>query len=271
MAGNKEKTKDEPAEITELRLRLDEAEETLMAIRQGEVDALVVSGPNGDQIYALQGAEHPYRVLVESINEGALTLTERGTIIYCNEAFAGMSGTPSRKLVGSSFRALVSERDFERFDILWKNALLGTATEEIDLKLKGGRLPVYLSCSRRVQQDEVLIVFAIASDITERKKAQEALKKAHDELEIRVEQRTVELSNLNDALKKEIEIRKRAEEEIRRHVEELRISNEELEDFNSAAVGRELRMVELKREVNELSVQLGQPLRYELDFVDDES
>ncbi len=116
--------------------------------------------------------------------------------------------------MGSSFRALVSERDFERFDILWKNALLGTATEEIDLKLKGGRLPVYLSCSRRVQQDEVLIVFAIASDITERKKAQEALKKAHDELEIRVEQRTVELSNLNDALKKEIEIRKRAEEKF---------------------------------------------------------
>ncbi len=65
-----------------------------MAIRQGEVDALVVSGPNRDQIYALQGAEHPYRVLVESINEGALTLTERGTIIYCNEAFAGVVGYP---------------------------------------------------------------------------------------------------------------------------------------------------------------------------------
>ena len=251
-------------------MRLDEAEETLLAIRQGEVDALVVSGPKGDQIYTLQGSEHPYRVLVESINEGALTLTELGTIIYCNEAFAVMSGTTSGKLVGSLFRELVSERDLERFDILWKNALLGTATEELDLKLKGGRLPVYLSCSKRVQ-DEVLIVFAIASDITERKKAQDALKTAHDELEIRVEERTLELSKLNDELKKEIAVRKAAEEEVRRRVEELRVSNEELEDFNSVAVGRELRMVELKREVNELSVQMGKPPRYELDFVDDES
>lgn len=265
MAGKKEIKKDALGEESGLRLRLEEAEETLRAIRQGEVDALVVSGPSGDQIYTLQGAEHTYRVLVESINEGALTLTERGTIIYCNEAFAGMSGVPSGKLVAGSFRDLVSEKDKEKFDILWKNALQGTGIGEIELKYNGG-LPVYLSCNRRVE-DEVLTVFAIATDITERKKARDALKKAHDELELRVEERTAELSDLNRELKKEIEIRKAAEEEIKRHVEKLGLSNEKLKRFNRAAVGRELRMVALKKEVNELRAQLGQPPRYKLDFV----
>ena len=66
----------------DVRLRLEEAEETLRAIRTGKVDALVVSGPQGDQVYSLKGAEQPYRVFVEAMNEGAVTLGPEGTILY---------------------------------------------------------------------------------------------------------------------------------------------------------------------------------------------
>ncbi len=59
------------AEIDELRLRLQEAEETLEALRTGAVDALVVSSDEGEQVYTLQGADQTYRHLVENINEGA--------------------------------------------------------------------------------------------------------------------------------------------------------------------------------------------------------
>jgi two-component system CheB/CheR fusion protein len=64
----------------------------------------------------------------------------------------------------------------------------------------------------------------------------------------------------------DITFRKRAEDELRQRAEELRSSNEELERFNGASVGRELRMIELKREVNELCLQAGLPPRYPLDF-----
>lgn len=64
--------------------------------------------------------------------------------------------------------------------------------------------------------------------------------------------------------------RKRVEEEIRRRVEELRATNEELERFNRASVGRELRMIEMKREVNELCRLAGQPSRYSLVFDEDQ-
>ena len=56
--------------------------------------------------------------------------------------------------------------------------------------------------------------------------------------------------------------RRRAEAEVRRHGEELRAANQELSRFNEAMVGRELRMIELKQEVNALCAMLGQPPRY---------
>ena len=61
-----------------------------------------------------------------------------------------------------------------------------------------------------------------------------------------------------------------AEQQIRRHVEELRTSNEELERFNAAMVDRELRMVELKKEVNALCARLGDSDRYPLDFTEEQ-
>ena len=71
----------------------------------------------------------------------------------------------------------------------------------------------------------------IIGEIVNRKKAEQALQKAHDELERRVEERTLELSIINDQLKAEIEVRKRAEEELKKLSEELARSNTDLRDF----------------------------------------
>jgi hypothetical protein len=68
--------------LEEMLARVSELEETLRAIRMGEVDAVVVSSPIGDQVFTLQGAEHPYRILVETIDEGAATLSPDGTVLY---------------------------------------------------------------------------------------------------------------------------------------------------------------------------------------------
>ena len=62
------------SEISRLRDTLREAQETLDAIRSGEVDAVVVSGTNGNQIYSLTSAEQPYRIYVERMQEGAVTV-----------------------------------------------------------------------------------------------------------------------------------------------------------------------------------------------------
>ncbi|RJQ23276.1 MAG: PAS domain S-box protein [Nitrospiraceae bacterium] len=199
--AKKEKTKAELYhEIEELRIRLREAEETLDAIRSGAVDALVVSAPGGDQVYTLLGAEHTYRVLVESIHEGALTLTEDGVIIYSNRAFAGMAATSCGNLVGVRLRELITDKYLEIFDTLWQNVLLENAPAELELKSDGGSLPVYISCSTRLT-DGVPSVFAIVTDISERKKAEKALREINETLEQRVVERTAELQAANASLR----------------------------------------------------------------------
>src|SRR5579859_1675473 len=106
------------AENERLRARLDEVEETLRAIQSGEIDALVVQGQEGNQIFTLQGAERPYRVLVESMQEGALTLSVQGTILYCNHRFADMVGSPLEKVLGADMKSLIVVTDQALFQDL---------------------------------------------------------------------------------------------------------------------------------------------------------
>src|SRR5271167_1597622 len=95
-------------ELEALRDRLAEAEDMLRAIRAGEVDAIVVQDEGAPAIYTLKGAADPYRLLVEQMSEGALTLSSDGVILYCNDAFARMIGRTRERLIGTLFVSLVS-------------------------------------------------------------------------------------------------------------------------------------------------------------------
>ncbi|MCG6534507.1 MAG: PAS domain-containing protein, partial [Syntrophales bacterium LBB04] len=103
------------AENQELRERLHEAEETLRAIQEGEVDALVLSKPQGEIVYVSQGAEHPYRVFVEAMNEGAASLGSEGMILYCNDRFAEMLQLPADRVIGSPIHRFISPADRSSF------------------------------------------------------------------------------------------------------------------------------------------------------------
>src|ERR1700693_5509723 len=100
-------------QVTDLHARIAELEETLRAIRMGEVDAVLVSGPHGDQVFTLQGAEHPYRLMVETIDEGAATLADDGTVLYANRSFAEIFDTPLEKFIGAPLNDFVVGEDRE--------------------------------------------------------------------------------------------------------------------------------------------------------------
>src|SRR6185369_9880444 len=99
---------DSEAPASELRARLSEAEEMLLAIRQGEIDALVVEGASGNQVYTLHSAEEPYRNLVEQMQEGAVVLSAAGDILYCNARFAELVGEPIEAVVASRFDRFIN-------------------------------------------------------------------------------------------------------------------------------------------------------------------
>src|SRR3954452_15991001 len=96
-------------QVAELRRRLEEAEETIRAIREDEGDAFVVSRGEAERVVTLESADRPYRVLVESMQQGALTLSADGTILYGNPRFAALLGRPQEGLTGMALLDLVLE------------------------------------------------------------------------------------------------------------------------------------------------------------------
>lgn len=157
-------------ELEQLRARLEEAEETIEAIRNGKVDALVVSGPRGEQIYTLHGADHSYRVLLEDMNEGAATLLPDGAVLYCNKAFADMLKMPIEKVIGFSIYDLIDRSDRQGFKDLLSQGERAKARAEIAFHLNDETLkPAYCSISS-VQIDELSCLCLTAMDLTEQKR-----------------------------------------------------------------------------------------------------
>jgi PAS domain S-box-containing protein len=170
------------AEIEELKARLAEAEETLNAIRSGEVDALVVSGSDGDQVFTLKGAEMPYRILVEEMNQGALLLAPDGTILYANNRFALLSKTPLEHVIGSSWQQFFSPDKHPQLESCLKTAGPVSPGEELNLQAAdGSSCPVHLS-SRIMRASGVEGFSVIVTDLTERRLSENALRKTSEEL-----------------------------------------------------------------------------------------
>ncbi len=162
-------------EVDALRARLKEAEDALRAIRSGEVDATVFPAPQGDRVFTLRGAERPYRIFVEKMNEGAVTLKADGTILYANQCFAKMVRMPLNTVIGSSIHALVTPTDQQRFEILVHQGLTRTSKGEISLRAADGIL-VPTTCSlNALPMPEAEGVCLIATDITDRKQREEAM------------------------------------------------------------------------------------------------
>ena len=104
--------------VETLRARLAEAEDMLRAIRRGEIDALIVEGAGGSQVYTLHSADEPYRNLVEQMQQGAVVLANTGDILYCNARFAALVGEPLEAVVGTRIDRFVNASDRDDFEAL---------------------------------------------------------------------------------------------------------------------------------------------------------
>jgi PAS domain S-box-containing protein len=171
-----------PASSLSPEARLAEAEETLRAIYEGEVDALVVHRPEGEQIYTLKGAETPYRLLLEAMNEGAITLSQDGTILYCNSRFAQMAGRPMEQVIGCTCQPCFSADEYTAFQDLLKKAeedgVQGTFTLQT---AQGAGLSVKVSV-RPFRLDEADGFSVLVTDISELKRSEKALRESNEKL-----------------------------------------------------------------------------------------
>jgi PAS domain S-box-containing protein len=150
------------SDIDPLLIRLEEAEETLRAIRSGEVDALVIMGPTGEQVFTLKGADHAYRVIVEAMAEGALTLSIDGTILYCNRSFAELVKAPLQQVIGASVKNFFVSQD--PLQTMLEQKTTGRAEGRIQTA-EGRTVPVFASLNH-VVIDETPCLSLIVADLT---------------------------------------------------------------------------------------------------------
>ena len=169
------------AENDQLRQRLEEAEQLIDAIRDGEVDAFAIANDSESKIYTLQTGDYAYRVLIEEFGEGALNVTEDGLIVYTNQAFCDLMQLPYEKVIGSHFADYVPAEFKELFSTLFKQALKGKSRGEISLKPDGRFIPVYISLT--TLQPNLPTVGMVITDFSEKKKNEEIILQYQQNLE----------------------------------------------------------------------------------------
>ncbi len=176
-------------ELADLRRRLEEAEDTLRAIRNGEVDALVVDDPHGEVIYTLSTADYPYRLMIDEMNQGAVSVSPDSIIVYSNRNFAAIVGFHGSSVSGSSFGEYVVPDMRDQFLQDLKQARTEAVRRDYLLKHQSGReVPVLISFAKLQPQTNSISI--VVTDLTHQKELEEELRKAKTNLEEQVEERT---------------------------------------------------------------------------------
>ena len=174
---------------------------------------------------ALRESEDKYKTLVENSLTG-IFIHQDGRYVFVTDRFARMHGHTHEELVGKEYLSLIHPDD--------RDALAKT----VSARLQGEVVPHHYEVRRLKKDGKTVWCEMIATridyggrpaimgniiDITERKRAEQALREARDGLELRVKERTAELTEANEHLKHEIEERKRAEQEVKLSEEKYRL------------------------------------------------
>jgi PAS domain S-box-containing protein len=167
----------EQYKIGDLLSRLWEAEETIRAIYSGEADAVIVNSPSGPRVYTLEGADHPYRVMVEQMHEGTVTLDPNRLILYSNPQFAALIGATSESVAGSDFDRFLAPADASLFAGLIEAAVAGGhSSGEVHLRgANAATIPVRLSVTL-LDVAGMQNLCVIASDLREQRRNEAILK-----------------------------------------------------------------------------------------------
>ena len=194
-------------EFEDLRAQLDEANDTIHAIRIGQVDALVVQSEDGPSLYTLKTADHTYRVFIEKMKEGAVTLNSGGIILYSNSRFASMVNLPLATVIGSCMTDFIPKEGLHAYKRITEQGWHSDTRGEIFLRNKDNELIPFLLSVTSLELDEGTALSVILTDLTVQKENEAQLQtknkelqaarqrgdKLNEELEQRVRARTKDL------------------------------------------------------------------------------
>lgn len=216
------------SQLEEVRFQLTEANDIIDAIRSGEVDTLVVKGDNGHQLYTLKSTDHTYRIFIEQMTEGALTLNREGIIQYCNSKFATMVNLPLEKVIGSSFFQFVKPQYREQSTTLIRDAWeKDMKSNLLVLNNEDDEMPVLLSL-KTLNLDEGYSMSIIVTDLSGQQKTQRILEQKNNELLLAQQVAHHLNANLENTVKERTRALENSVVEKTKIEEELRSNQERL-------------------------------------------
>lgn len=182
MKETEKSTAELQAEINALKLQLADANDTLDAIRSGQIDAIVVHDGEQHELYTLKTADKAYRVFIENMAEGAITLNRDGLILYSNSRFAHIAGRQLSTVIGMKFEDFISDEDQTMFQQLFATFWSQDFKQELYLKHNGGeKVPALLSFTP-LELAEGVALSVIITDLTAIKKTQHQLEENNRQL-----------------------------------------------------------------------------------------
>ena len=209
--------------LEEKQAFLQEAQDTLEAIRTGAVDSIVRSTPEGEQVFILKGSDQPYRNLIEEMNEGAILTSDDGTILYCNNGFALLVDTPLDKIMGTNisdwipdshvkfFKETVNSKNGRQiFDLAFQNKnqqLIPTQVSKSKISLDSFTASAFIitDLSKHMEEDVKKYTTNLEEEISQRKKAEQELKEA----QVKLQEYTTNLEKLVEQRTKQLQERER--------------------------------------------------------------
>jgi len=209
-------------EIERLHIHLQEVEETLEAIRNGDVDALVVAGPQGEQVFTLTGAEHIYRVIVETMNEAALMVDPDGTILFCNQRFCDLMKMSIQRVMGRKATTFVARPQQAPLKTFLARAQAGPVQRRLTLRAGDGTaVPVQLAAGP-LQAGGSASICLVASDLSELEASAKSIRvlREHEQA----------IQEANERLQAQCEELQAQSQELQTQAEELRIGGQALRE-----------------------------------------
>jgi PAS domain S-box-containing protein len=169
-----------------------------MASAFGEFAAIALY--NSRTLESLETSEERFRSVVQTASDAIISVNGRGDIVFWNDSAKTIFGYSIEEVTGKPLTFMMPERFREahqkainRMVSTGKSTLIGKTLEIVGLRKDGSEFPIELSLATWSTKEGTFIT-GIIRDIAERKKLEEALRKYHDELEIQVQERTIELS-----------------------------------------------------------------------------
>ena len=204
-----------------------------------------------------------YRLIAENTLDIIFQTTKLGRIIFISPATEKIAGYKPEEMIGNKFTKYVPKKEIPKYLGVFKNVLAGKDIESFEsfVKHKNKSLVPVEFAGKLIKKGKKHVILGTIKDITLRKKVELELRKAHDELEKRVKERTYELSHINETLKAEVKERKKAESKLKEAHLKLRLLNQELEKKVNART-REVQNLLLQKDefINQLGHDLKNPL-----------